>query len=337
VARRNARALFDLVGGFVYSQILSACVELRLFDILAPGPLPVPTLAARLGLPEAGTECLVKAATSLDLVAKLADGRYALGSLGAALRGNPSVVAMIAHHRMLYADLADPIGLLRGERKGAQLAEFWGYAASPDPASVSGENAAPYSTLMAQSQALVAAEILDSYPFGRHRRLLDVGGGEGAFLAEAGKRETGLGLMLFDLPAVAARASARLAAEGLGGRASVFAGSFLADPLPQGADIVSFVRVLHDHGDASVLAMLRAAHAALPKGGTILVAEPMSGTRGAEPIGDAYFGFYLAAMGSGRPRTVAELSDLLAMAGFSEARERPTHVPMIVRVLTARA
>ncbi len=36
---------------------------------------------------------------------------------------------------------------------------------------------------MAASQPLVADEILDAYPFARHRCLLDVGGGDGSFLA----------------------------------------------------------------------------------------------------------------------------------------------------------
>ena len=58
---------------------------------------------------------------------------------------------------------------------------------------------------------------------------------------------------------------------------------------------------------------------ALPADGALLMAEPMAGGAGAEPIGDAYFGFYLLAMGSGRPRTPAELARLLARAGFPRA------------------
>ena len=60
------------------------------------------------------------------------------------------------------------------------------------------------------------------------------------------------------------------------------------------------------------MTLLRAIRRALPAGGTLLIAEPMSGVRGAEPIGDAYFGFYLLAMGSGRPRTFARLKEMLA-------------------------
>lgn len=336
IARRRARALFDLVSGFVYSQVLSGCVQVGLFDILATGPLTIAQIAPRITLTEAATETLVKAAAALELTERLPDGRYGLGHLGAALRGNPSVAAMIEHHAMLYADLADPIALLRGQTEPS-LARFWAYATSAEPAASPADRVGAYSTLMAESQVLVADEVLDAYPMTRHRRLLDIGGGEGVFLTAVGRRNPDLELMLFDLPAVAVRAESRLAGTGLGARAKVFGGSFLSDPLPRGADIASLVRVLHDHDDTVVRTILGAVHAALPPGGTLLVAEPMSGTRGAAPIGDAYFGFYLTAMKSGRPRTADELSAMLTDAGFRDVRLLSTHTPLIVRVMTATA
>ena len=68
----------------------------------------------------------------------------------------------------------------------------------------------------------------------------------------------------------------------------------------------------------------------------MLIAEPMSGVRGAEPIGDAYFAFYLLAMGSGRPRTFARLRDMLDDAGFADVALRPAAMPMLTSVITAR-
>jgi demethylspheroidene O-methyltransferase len=143
--------------------------------------------------------------------------------------------------------------------------------------------------------------------------------------------------MLFDLPAVAGRAVARFESVGMDGRSEVFPGNFLRDPLPVGADIASLVRVLHDHDDDVALAILRRAHDALPKDGVLLIAEPMSGTRGAEAMGDAYFGFYLAAMGSGRPRTPREIATLLHKAGFRRTRLVPTANPLITRLIVAEA
>ena len=107
----------------------------------------------------------------------------------------------------------------------------------------------------------------------------------------------GLAVRLFDLPAVTARATARFAAEGLSHRAETQGGNFRTAPLPTGADVISLVRVVHDHDDDTVRLLLRAAYEALGDGGTLLIAEPMAGTAGAEPVTDAYFGFYLLAMG----------------------------------------
>ena len=144
-------------------------------------------------------------------------------------------------------------------------------------------------------------------------------------------------MMLFDLPAVAARASQKIAAAGLAGRIAVAGGDFLQDPLPTGADIISLVRIIHDHDDERVLTILQAARRALPAGGTLLIAEPLAGLPGSEAIGDAYFGFYLLAMGRGRARTVAQLSGLLQATGFSAPKLHPTNLPMQTSVLSAIA
>ncbi len=333
MARRRTSALFDLCAGFVYSQILFACLQLRVFEVLADGPLGLSALADQLGLPQDGASRLLEAAVALQLVARR-DGGFGLGSLGAALVDNPGVAAMVAHHAMFYADMADPVALLRGEGAPTRLQSFWAYARAHSPAEADGEAVGAYSALMAASQPLVAGEILDAYPVRRHRCLLDVGGGEGAFLAAAGARAPGLRLMLFDLPAVADLARMRLAASGLDARVS--GGSFLSDALPTGADLISLVRVVHDHDDDSVRALLRAVRAALPADGTLLLAEPMAETPGAERMGDAYFGFYLLAMGSGRPRSAAALTAFLREAGFGRVRALPTSTPLLASVLVAQ-
>jgi demethylspheroidene O-methyltransferase len=189
---------------------------------------------------------------------------------------------------------------------------------------------------MANSQPLVAAQILDAYPLAKYRCLLDVGGGDGSFLVEAAARAANLKLMLFDLPAVVEGAGRRFESLGLGPRARVIGGDFLRDPLPQGADIISLIRVIHDHDDSTAATVLRAAHRALPAKGVLLLAEPMAGTRGAEPVGNAYFGFYLLAMGRGRPRAPGELRQMLLAAGFSSAQLLSTHQPLQTRLMVAR-
>lgn len=336
IARRHTRALFDLCAGFVYSQVLAACIRLQVFDILAEGPIGGEALAARLSLTREATELLMKAAASLGLVERRSADRFGLGILGAALRGNPAIAAMVEHHGLLYADLSDPVALLRdGARGGNRLSRFWPYAGCTRPSDLGADNVAAYSTLMASSQALIAGDLLDAYAFDRHRCLLDIGGGEGAFLLEAARRMQGLRFQLLDLPAVAERARAAIASAGHGDQISITAGDFLEGELPAGADIATLIRILHDLDDAPALALLRAIRSMLGAGGTLIVAEPMSDTTGGERIGDAYFGFYLLAMGSGRPRTTAENIGLLKAAGFARVRPLATRRPLLMRALLA--
>lgn len=316
IARRRARDLFDLCAGFVYSQTLLACVELRLFDVLLDGPLSLNQLAARLQLNRDACLRLLSAAVALRLVEMRGEDRYALGPLGASLARNPSLTAMIEHHRHLYEDLRNPIALLRGDAGETRLAQYWPYAGAPEPAALSPEQVSEYSGLMALSQPLVAEEVLDAYAVGQHRCILDVGGGEGAFLRKAAECAPKLQLMLFDLPAVAERATAAFARSGLQGRAAAFGGDFLSQPLPKGADLISLVRILLDHDDTRVLRLLKTCRDALCQGGTLLIAEPM--VEPADRIASAYFNMYLLAMGRGRPRTAAHLMRLLNAAGFDD-------------------
>jgi demethylspheroidene O-methyltransferase len=339
VARQHARALFDLVAGFVYTQWLAACVELNLFERLAASPLTAAELAAEANLPRLSAERLLEAAASLGLTQRRGDGRWGLGALGAAMVGNEAVTAMVRHHRALYTDLADPLALLREGR--GELARYWAYAGGHAderaPGALESATTAPYSALMSATQPLVAGQVLDAYPIGRHRRLLDLGGGEGVFVAEALACAPKLEAIVFDLPAVADAARARFARLGLAQRAQAVGGDFHRDALPPGADVVSLVRVIYDHDDGPALAILRAARRALPRGGTLLLAEPMAGTAGAEPMGAAYFGMYLLAMGSGRSRSAAELARLLGEAGFDRVRERRTALPLQAGLLVAKA
>lgn len=336
IARRRAAALFDIVAGFVYSQVLLACVRLDLFELLKSGPKSAAELARRTDVPAEAMQRLLAAAVALDLVQRRQGEHFGLGALGAAVVANQGIAAMVEHHALLYGDLHDPVALLRSGGAGAALSEYWAYATAARPGELPAERVDDYSALMSASQPLIADEVLDSYDFSRHRCVLDVGGGQGRFLAAVARRNPGLSLMLFDLPGVVPVAQQALAAQGLLDRTTVHGGDFTRDALPHGADLVTLVRVLYDHPDARVLALLRAVLEALPSGGHVLVAEPMAGALGARRMGDAYFGMYLLAMRGGRPRSPAGIATLLRAAGFEQVREMPTPIPLQVGVVVAR-
>jgi demethylspheroidene O-methyltransferase len=262
------------------------------------------------------------------------DGRFALSRRGAALLGVPGLEAMILHHRAFYRDLEDPVAFLR-DGTDTELARFWPYVFGK-AAEIEPEVARTYSDLMADSQALVAEETLRTVDFGGITRLMDVGGGSGAFLAAVAAAYPKLQATLFDLPEVVPAAGERFRRAGLQGRVGVQGGSFREEPLPRGADAISLVRVLYDHADETVALLLRRVREALPPGGRVIVSEPMTG--GARPSrpGDTYFALYTMAMGTGRTRSPDEIAALLTAAGFAEVTIRPTRRPFVTSVVEAR-
>jgi demethylspheroidene O-methyltransferase len=321
IARKRAKSLFDLVAGGAYAQTLYACVELKLIEKVGLGEATVEQVAEAIGWTTSNTERLIKAGTALDLFER--DGEViVLGQQGAALLAQPWIMRFVAHHRHFAEDLLDPVALLSGQLSDTAMKRYWDY-----------ENAqadrTDYSALMAASQEAVSRQILAAYDFSAHRHVLDIGGGTGAFLRAIGSRYPQLQRSLADLPAVAELARA----DPLNAGIEVWGGDIRREVLPQGADVVTLIRVVHDHDDAQVLSILDAIRRHCGQNFMLLVAEPFAGNPATAGVTDAYFNLYFAAMGQGRTRSPAEIAALAKKAGFVRWQVRPTRMPIITGLL----
>lgn len=340
IAKKRANQLFDVMAGFVYTQILLACIRLNIFNQLKDGPLTLEAIKNECGLERAPLKQLLDAAVSIHLLEIRANHRYGLGKLGAPLVGNSALAAMIEHHSVLYEDLRDPLLLLSGKLKSKKLEKFWPYVSNDleDQESLKDqERVKEYSDLMSASLPLVADQVLGAYDFSRHRCLLDIGGGQGTFLKRVHLQSPQLERMLFDLPGVANLAELNFSASSENQSIKVFGGDFFKDELPSGADLITLIRVIFDHDDERVKILLRSIFRALSPGGKLLIAEPMAETPDHPPMGHAYFGFYLMAMGRGRPRTVEEIGQLALEAGFKRVEILPSDMPINAQVLLISA
>lgn len=332
IVRSEGEAMFDLVAGFCHSQILQAFVRLKLPEILLDHEMTSEALASEVAVPHDRMTVLLAGAVSIGLIKHRRSGRFGLTTRGAALAGVPGLAGMIAHHDVLYRDLADPVAFFKGEVE-TELAAFWPYVfgagGATDP-----QTTQIYSQLMADSQVLVAEDTLAMVDLSDAQNILDIGGGTGAFLTAVGLAHAGPKLTLFDLPAVAPDAADRFQNAGLSGRVEIVSGSFRDDPLPQSADLISLVRVLYDHSDETVAALLKSIFDSLPDGGRIVVSEPMTGGTNPERAGDAYFALYCMAMRTGRARSQAQIAALLEQAGFAQIKTPKARRPFITSVVT---
>jgi len=336
IAQRRAGELFTMASGFIHSQVLASCVRLGLFDLLRTQSLTVEQIAAHADMPGEPLAHLLRAAAALRLLETRPGGRYGLGVLGAAVVDNPGLAALIEHHEHLYKDLAEPLALFAGQQRTSQMQDLWAYATSASPDTLESQDVARYTELMSTSQTMVAEQVLGAYSMRDHSSLLDIGGGSGAFLTAVHQRWPHLTLTLADLPAVAEIAADKLREAGLAEAIHVVGADATRDALPRGADLVSLVRILHDHDEATVERLLATARETLAPGGTLLIAEPLADAPGAGPLIDAYFNVYLLAMGSGRPRRFDELEGFIRAAGFDSVNLLRTRIPLITSVLTAR-
>ncbi|MEM8970445.1 MAG: methyltransferase [Pseudomonadota bacterium] len=336
IANNRARDLFSLCTGFIHTQIVTACVELDVLEALASGPISAEDVAAKINLEAASAERLLDAAVALRLVRRSRSGHYRLDELGAALRGAPGVMEMIRHNQTFYRDARDPVAILKRAQRTTELAEYWPYAEGDEKVkALQDSDTNRYSKLMAATQPQISSDVIAAYSFRKHSSLLDIGGGNGAFVTAVATSAPKLRVSVLDLPPVAEQARLHFKQMGLENRASAIGGDFHRDPLPNSADIISLVRILLDHDDDKVRHLLAAVHKALPPGGRILIAEPMSRAPGAELLSDAYFGLYLMAMGRGRTRTADHIRELLGNSGFTNQKLLRTRRPLMTQVIIA--
>jgi C-methyltransferase len=143
-------------------------------------------------------------------------------------------------------------------------------------------------------------------------RVCDVGGGTGALLRVLVERHPGLRGVLFDLPAVVARAPHHERIDAVGGDA------FAA--LPPGCDTYLFVNVLHDWDDDAAARMLH--HVASTGGGgaRAVVVEGERRPRPRDGITARTDLLMLALAPGGRERTTGELAGLAERAGLTLRR-----------------
>ena len=348
-ANRQANELFKITGGFVYSQILFACVELDLLRLLQRQPMTTSQILRMLsaatqdqdGIGAPALENLLQAAENLKLICSHSASDqstkyWMLDDFGAVIASDEGIASMVRHHAMLYRDLADPISLMSGNSPQTETARFWAYANCEKPDALQSEKVAAYSQLMRHSQAMIADVVLDAYPFEKTGSVLDIGGGSGAFLGHLHQKYPAIELGLFDLPSVTEEAKAKFKNNYPKAAFSANSGNFFEDVIDSDADLLTLIRIVCDHNDQDVLRLLKNLCRSMKPRAGLIIAEAMNGKTDGQRLASAYFKLYFTAMRSGQCRTPSHIQDLLAQAGFSTSRVIATSNPLLATLILAR-
>jgi hypothetical protein len=147
------------------------------------------------------------------------------------------------------------------------------------------------------------------------RRVVDVGGGNGALLARVLRAHDHLGGVLLERPEALEAARQELLEAGLDGRCAFVAGDF-TEAVPDGGDVYLLSRVLHDWDDERCATILRRCAEAMRPGSRLLVVERLLPPREGIPSPAVAWDVHMLCNVGGRERTESHYRRLLEETGF---------------------
>ena len=188
------------------------------------------------------------------------------------------------------------------------------------------DSAATFDRAMSERTAAYARSVAENYDFSDVRSVVDVGGGDGTLLVEILRTHPHLHGVLFEVPAVAARADAVLDAVEVGPRCQVLAGDFF-EQVPRGADCYVLANVLHDWDDARSIQILRNCRRSMARGGRVLIVERLIPEDGTDRVPTLLSDINMLILTGGQERTNDEYGALLASVGLRLTAVRPVAAP----------
>ncbi|MFF3270838.1 methyltransferase [Streptomyces chrestomyceticus] len=328
----NGRGIWD-IADLVTPMAVRTVATLRVADHLADGARTARELAAITKADAGVLDRVLRHLVTVEVFSRDEEGRYGLLPRGEELRDDhPSGARRMldvesAIGRADLAFVALPHSVRTGEAAFPRQfgRSFWDDLKT-DPA-----RAAGYDAQMGVDVTRWAETVVPAYDWGALGRIVDVGGGNGTFLAALLTAHPGLRGTVFDQPETVRAAHETLEAAGLDGRADAVAGDFF-EALPAGASGYVLSAVLHDWDDDAARAILRRCAEAAGTRGRVLVVERFgvdgeSVHTGMDLRVCVYFG--------ARERGVTELTALAEEAGLRVAGVHPAGDLAVVEMVVA--
>lgn len=224
-ARSDTSRLQRIARAYTETAVLWAAIDADLFSHVSAGADSEEALAQAIGLRRLDVERLVSCCLSLDLLRWSGEGRFV---------NAPDVERFLVKGKRGYSgpwmlftrrDVQDWFRLtelMRAER-GSRLGMLDG---------LSVEQARAYHRATASIGFGAGRRFARSVDLAGRRRLLDLGGGSGAYSISAVGAYPGLGAVVFDLPPVIEVTREYLDEHGVADRIDVVGGDFTRDPFP---------------------------------------------------------------------------------------------------------
>lgn len=301
---------------FQQSRILLTAIELDLFTILDKHILPASEVAGQIKTNERATERLMNALVALGFLRKVHGKFYNSPAASQYLvKDKPEFIGGLFHSIGLWntwSTLTEAVkaGTSVAERKSISNKINWSEAFI---------SAMHYRGV---KEARITAMMLE---LSSVNRMLDVGGGSGAFAMEFIKRNPNMNAVLFDLPDIIPITKKYIEAEKLSGKIELRGGNYLNDDFGSRYDLIFLSAIVHINSLDENKMLVKKCYDALNSCGQIVIKDWVMNEDRTEPPGGAYFALnMLVGTECGDTYTETEMKDWLINAGIKKIERKDT-------------
>jgi len=318
-ARDAAGVVPDEIAGplraFMESRVLLTALELDAFTAVGAGATGAEVASAR-AVAEGAAERLLDALVSLGFLEKRGDvfANTPLAARFLAAGSRDDARDALKHNLSLWrrwSTLTDAVraGHAVGTAEMADRGDDW---------------TVPFIAAMHRGAAQRAPLVVQAVGTEGVRRMLDVGGGSGAYSIAFARAREGLSADILDLPTVLPIAAGHVAEAGLAGRVRTRAGDLRKDDLGSEYDLVLLSSICHMLGPAENRELLARAARALAPGGRVVVSDFVLDEDGTAPRQAVLFSLnMLVGTPSGRSYRESEYTAWLREAGLAGVARVP--------------
>jgi O-methyltransferase domain/Dimerisation domain len=321
-------AMLRLTTSCWISQAVHVAAKLGVADLLKDGPKGIDELAEATQTDHGALRRLLRLLASAGVFAETSDGRFGLTPMAECLKsdGPHSMRAWATMmgeewHWRMWGELLYSVSTGKpafDHVHGAPPFEF--FPRNPGAARL-------FDEAMTSLSASEVGAILPAYDFSKHKKIVDVAGGNGSLIIPLLKNNPEANAILFDLPHVIERAKGRIEGEGLAERLELVGGNFF-QAAPEGGDLYILKHIIHGFDDEEALSILRNCRRATSGDARLLIIE-MIIPPGNEPSFGKLIDLEMLLIG-GVERTEAEYRKLLTQAGFNLTTVIPTGSPVSI-------
>lgn len=323
--------LSETIRGFMPSRVLLTALELDVFTAVQRSALPpgAEELARSLGTDPRATRVLLDALVALGVLARHGPGYVNAPAAARYLAaGSPDDASTALRHNLsLWRTWSDLTEVVR-QGHPVQHREMDGRG---DDWTV------PFIAAMHRNAAVRAPMVVRAVGTAGVRRLIDIGGGSGAYAIAFARERADLEAEVFDLATVTPIARRNVEAAGLPAQVRTREGDLRRDAFGEGWDLALLSAICHMLGPDGVRDLLRRVHAALAPGGRVVIQDHVMAEDRTAPRAGALFAVnMLAGTPEGGTYTEGEYRAWLAEAGFAEVRRVALQGPNELMIATRR-